>query len=71
MTSKQYFVRTFFFVFIFFTVSKFVYELLMGLTTYNVDFVVQTLAIGFVVAAVLGGINYFAKINFFGRNNKK
>lgn len=71
MTSKQYFVRTFIFVFVFYTVTKFVYQLLIGLTNFNVDFVIQTLAIGFVVAAVLGGINYFAKFNFFGRNNKE
>lgn len=71
MTSKQYFVKTFVFVFVFYVVYKFVYQLMSGLTTYNVDFVVQTLAIGFVVAAVLGGINYFVKFNFFGRNKKK
>ena len=58
------------FVFIFYTVTTFVYQLLMGLIHYNVDFVIQTLGVGFVVAAILGGINYFAKFNFFARKTK-
>lgn len=71
MTSKQYFVRTFIFVFIFYTVYKFVYQLMSGLAGFNVDFIIQTLAIGFVVAAILGGINYFAKFNFFNGKRKE
>ncbi|MGV9003607.1 hypothetical protein [Flavobacterium sp.] len=71
MTRKQYFVRTFIFVFIFYTVTQLVYQFLIGLTTYNVDFVIQTLGIGFGVAAILAGINYFAKFNFFsGKRNE-
>jgi succinate dehydrogenase hydrophobic anchor subunit len=69
LTSKQYFVKTFFFVFVFYTVYKAVYQAMSGLETITVDFIIKTLGIGFVVAAVLGGINYFAKVNFFTRKN--
>lgn len=71
MTSKQYFVKTFIFVFVFYVVFKFVDTLISGLTTYNVDFVIQTLGVGFIVAAILGVINYFAKFNFFSGRRKE
>lgn len=71
MTSKQYFVRTFIFVFIFYTVYKFVGQIIIDYTSINIPFILKTLAIGFVVAAVLGGINYFAKFNFFNGKRKE
>ncbi|WNM18763.1 hypothetical protein [Flavobacterium capsici] len=71
MTSKQYFVRTFIFVFIFYTVYKFVGQIIIDYTSIKIPFILKTLAIGFVVAAVLGGINYFAKFNFFNGKRKE
>lgn len=71
MTSKQYFVKTFIFVFVFYTVYKMVDQLVTDSTEMNVNFIVKTLAISFIVAAILGLINYFAKFNFFSGKRKE
>ena len=71
MTSKQYFLKTFIFVFVFYTVYKFVSQLVEDSSAINVDFIIKTLGVGFIVAAILGVINYFAKFNFFSGKRKE
>ncbi len=71
LTSKQYFVKTFVFVFVFYIVYKAVYQAMSGIDTITVDFIVKTLGLGFVIAAILGGINYFVKLDFFTKKTKK
>ena len=71
MTSKQYFIRTFIFVFVFYNVYKFVSQMVEDSSVINVDFIIKTLGLGFVIAAILGGINYFVKLDFFTKKTKK
>lgn len=71
MTSKQYFLKTFIFVFVFYNVYKFVSQLVEDSSAINVDFIIKTLGVGFIVAAILGVINYFAKFNFFSGKRKE
>ncbi len=71
MTSKQYFVRTFVFVIVFYTFYNLVTQFLVDYEIINIDYILKTVAIGFVVATVLGLINYYTKFNFFtGKRNQ-
>jgi len=63
MLPKDYFKKTFVFVFIFFVVYKFVGVIMNGDFVY-MD-IVKILAIGLITALILGGINYFLKWDFF------
>jgi len=63
MQPKDYFKKTFAFVFLFFIVYKSTSQLMMDYSGFNFFFMFKTLAIGAIVASILGGINYFAKVD--------
>lgn len=64
MQSKHYFQKTFVFMFIFYIVFKATTQLIDDFSGFNFKFMFKTLIIGLIVAAILGGINYFAKVDF-------
>ncbi|MFN3754764.1 hypothetical protein [Flavobacterium sp.] len=63
MQPADYFKRTFIFVFVFFLVYKFTYQIFEGIDNITAEFMLKTLAIVTLTALVLGIINYFLKID--------
>jgi hypothetical protein len=63
MQPKDYFKKTFVFVFVFYIVYKSTFQLMDDFSKFNFEFMFKTLIIGAIVAAILGGINYFAKVD--------
>lgn len=64
MQPKDYFKKTFAFTFMFYIVFKATAQLMTDFTGFNFEFIFKTLITGLIVAAILGGINYFAKVDF-------
>lgn len=64
MQPKHYFQKTFVFTFMFYIVFKATSQLMSDFSGFNFLFMFKTLIIGLIVAAILGGINYFAKVDF-------
>lgn len=64
MQPKHYFQKTFVFTFMFYIVYKSTVQLIDDFQGFNFKFMFKTLIIGLIVAAILGGINYFAKVDF-------
>jgi hypothetical protein len=71
MKPFDYFKKTFLFVFIFYTVYKFVYQLLEGISTITTEFIVKTLGLAFVTALILALINYYTQFDFFTRKKER
>ena len=63
MQPKDYFFKTFAFVFVFYIVYKATAQLLTDYSKINLEFIFKNLIIGLIVAAILGVINYFAKVD--------
>ncbi len=63
MQPKNYFKKTFVFVFIFYIVFRATEQLLTDFSGYTVEFMLKTLFVGAIVALVLGGINHFVKFD--------
>jgi len=64
MQPKDYFKKTFVFVFVFYLVYKTV-GMLFTPSDFSVMNCVKTLTVSLITALVLGGINYYAKVDFF------
>ncbi|MGV3696169.1 hypothetical protein [Flavobacterium sp.] len=70
MQPKDFFKKTFVFVFVFFIVYKAV-GILFDMKKLNLSYIMATLAAAVVVSMILATINYYARIDFFsGKNNK-
>lgn len=67
MQPKDYFIKTFSFVFVFYTVYKFTYQLFNGLDGFTTSFILKTLGVALVCALILGIINYFVKFDITKR----
>jgi hypothetical protein len=63
MQPKDYFKKTFVFVFIFFTVYKLVGMIMNN--AYSLEGIGKTTLIGFVIALIAAGVNYYLKWDFF------
>ncbi len=64
MKPFDYFKKTFVFTFFFFIVYKAAGQLMTDFSKFNFEFMFKTAIIGLIVASILGGINYFAKVDF-------
>ena len=64
MPPKDYFKKTFVFVFFFYIVFKATFQMMEDFSGFTFLFMFKTLVMGLMVAAILGGINYFAKVDF-------
>jgi len=65
MQPKDYFKKTFVFVFTFIIVYKIVGLLLNRLEGFDLYYVLKTIVVSLVTALLLAGINYYAKVDFF------
>lgn len=70
MTNKQYFVKTFTFVFFIFAFCQIAYKIVTARDEVTFEYFVKLSAIAFVFAFILGIINYFARIDFFSSKLK-
>jgi hypothetical protein len=71
MQPKDYFKKTFAFVFVFFIVFKGTEQLMSDFSGFNFEFMFKTVVTGLIVALILGGINYFAKVDFPQKKEQK
>jgi hypothetical protein len=71
MQPKDYFKKTFAFVFLFFIVYKSTSQLMIDYSEFNFLFIIKTLVIGAIVATILSGINYFAKVDIPQKKERK
>jgi len=71
MQPKDYFQKTFVFSFMFYIVFKATAQLMTDFSGFNFVFMFKTLICGLIVAAILGGINYFAKVDFPQKRERK
>ena len=70
MTNKQYFVKTFTFVFFFVAFCQIAYKIVTARDEVTFDYFLKLSAIAFFFAFMLGIINYFARIDFFSSKFK-
>lgn len=63
MQPKDYFKKTFVFTFFFYIVFKATAQIMTDFSGFDFFFMFKTAIIGLIVAAILGGINYFAKVD--------
>jgi hypothetical protein len=71
MKASDYFKKTFVFVFVFSLAYRIVIQLFDGLDSFNIKFFLKTLFVSILTALILGGLNYFFKIEFIKKSNKK
>lgn len=71
MQPKDYFKKTFVFVFVFFIVYKAVGLVMNKFDEFNLQYVLQTVVVGLVTALILSIINYFAKVDFFTKKSDR
>ncbi|MFM2213396.1 MAG: hypothetical protein RL427_659 [Bacteroidota bacterium] len=70
MKPKEYFKKTFVFVFVFYLVYKTV-GMLFNPSEFNMMNCVKTITVSLITALVLGGINYYAKVDFFTKKTDR
>ncbi len=70
MQKFNYFIKTFVFIFVFFSVYKIVVQLFEGIETLTGDFFIKTFAISLITALILGILNQFLKIDFAKKEQK-
>jgi hypothetical protein len=71
MKASDYFKKTFVFVFVFSLAYRIVIQLFDGLDSFNIKFFLKTLFVSTLTALILGVLNYFFKIEFIKKSNKK
>jgi hypothetical protein len=71
MKGSNYFKKTFVFVFVFSLSYRVVFQLFDGLDSFNLKFFLKTLFVSTLTALILGILNYFFKVDFIRKNNKK
>ena len=71
MKASDYLKKTFVFVFVFSLAYRIVIQLFDGLDSFNIKFFLKTLFVSILTALILGGLNYFFKIEFIKKSNKK
>jgi len=71
MKASDYFKKTFVFVFVFSLAYRIVIQLFDGLDSFNIKFFLKTLFVSILTALILGVLNYFFKIEFIKKSNKK
>ena len=71
MKASDYFKKTFVFVFVFSLVYRIVIQLFDGLDSFNIKFLIKTFFVSTLTALILGVLNYFFKIEFIKKSNKK
>ena len=71
MKASDYFKKTFVFVFVFSLVYRIVIQLFDGLDSFNIKFFIKTFFVSTLTALILGILNYFFKVDFIRKNNKK
>jgi hypothetical protein len=71
MQPKDYFKKTFAFVFIFYIVYRATEQMMIDFSKFDFAFILKILSIGIVVALILGGINYFAKVDYFIKKRER
>ena len=71
MKGSNYFKKTFVFVFVFSLSYRVVFQLFDGLDSFNLQFFLKTLFVSTLTALILGILNYFFKVDFIRKNNKK
>ena len=71
MKASDYFKKTFVFVFVFSLAYRIVFQLFDGLDSFNLKFFLKTLFVSTLTALILGVLNYFFKIEFIKKSNKK
>ena len=71
MKGSDYFKRTFVFVFVFSLTYRIVFQLFDGFNSFSLKFFFKTLFVSILTALILGGLNYFLKVEFIKKSNKK
>jgi hypothetical protein len=71
MKASDYFKKTFVFVFVFSLAYRIVIQLFDGLDSFNIKFFIKTFFVSTLTALILGILNYFFKVDFIRKNNKK
>ena len=64
MKPFDYFKKTFVLVFVFIIVYKAAMQIMDDFSKFDFKFMFKTAILGLIVALILGGINYFAKVDF-------
>jgi len=71
MGPKDYFKKTFAIVFLFYIVYKATGQLMSDYSKFDFLFLFKTVITGAIVAVILGIINYFAKVDFPQKKERK
>lgn len=71
MKGSDYFKRTFVLVFVFSLTYRIVFQLFDGFDSFNLKFLMKTLFVSSLTALTLGILNYFFKVEFIKKSNKK
>lgn len=70
MQKFNYFIKTFVFIFVFFSVYKIVVQIFEGIETLTGDFFIKTFAVSLTTALILGILNQFLKFDFAKKEQK-
>ena len=71
MKGSDYFKRTFVLVFVFYLTYRIAFQLFDGFDSFSLKFLMKTLFVSSLTALTLGILNYFFKVEFIKKSNKK
>jgi hypothetical protein len=71
MKGSDYLKRTFVLVFVFSLTYRIGFQLFDGFDSFNLKFLMKTLFVSSLTALTLGILNYFFKVEFIKKSNKK